>query len=1454
LVLAFCAGVLSSPSLTRAQKLKGIPSEGRDFYIGYMPNLPIPNPPEPITPEQAYIIVCSEVDGNTFSISYFGDDGKEISGSSQALMKGRCAQIPLVKTYMAPKRPGEILEFKAAHVTSRFPVSVAVYQDGSAAGGMYEAIPTGGLGKSYVISTYYDVPLQDNPTPPGFADSASSEFLIIATADNTNVVFVPNSTTIGGVIGMNSGDGSTGKPHPTRITMRRGQVYWVRSDPNSALNDLTGSTVDADKPIAVLGGHEKALLGDPGAGVSQWADVRDILVEEMTPVEAWDSEYVSIPFLPAQSSQATSNGWGDLYRVVTNTDNNGTIDAYTCDLGSPGCTPVEKPVGGYQSPATDFTFIENPEQFIVKPGPDGKRKKMYAVQYDYFQGDNSTDEYAYTAPNEMNVVGLSRMITSTVFHIPQNSKYQGAQFINVITRRDSLVGGKIQIMIDGKNPTSLYSFPRMKTYNIPNHPELIGFTSRVGGNKDYMFFGNTPFACYSYGRTENTIKVSPWGYATPTAQLYGAFSESNPPRADVTPSCDRWDVRVYDTRPKDEGISTIMLLNDPNGIHATPARVSTNVTLSPSDPHFTPGDTSVSFLVMINDTRKDAYAALFLVDRAGNDTVIDLYYTAPRIAYINSSDTSLNFKNATVGMPMCSTVAIRVVSTGNTDIIPFTVGGVVTLDTVHTFDVTSTPASGGMLHVGDTVLLNICFTTPDTLKHDNAFLPFGIGCLFDTIRVKGNGVTPIMIASDWDFGNVPVGTTSAPHAIQIQNVGNGDLVLNKNWSGLSNPDFTFVDAEKLPITIKPHESDKSLTFTFHPSVKGPSDTRIDWGTNLFGKFAHQIKDTSHLAGFGIEPGLNWDRPKQQFTVKCESADTERINLINPSAGTTGSAITISSVKVLGPDAAEFKIVANEKGYMPLESTAPWPLDINDSIWVDVQFKADLSKGYVNRAAWIVASGKDGADRQYTDTMRFIGIVTHSDLAIDPPSYDYGSQDPGQQYTHSFAITNTGDADFVFNNIDVTGSDFKIISGLQLGDHLKPGETDTIVIQYNSLASGGISHGGFGFHDDICSAPTIAVKGNAGNMLVSDTGRDFALNFVCHNNVQEVAGTNYGNQYWGVLDSIEIVNAPGHMDADQFQFADDASHVKLLHKDVQPGGVERFPIKFTPKQSGPASALVIFHWVDTSKGRHLPITHIDTLVGVGYNTANKLSVKNPVANADYSTTTAGSINVPVQLTSAFADTAQVYGAKFTIRFLRDQFRMAGTVTSAMAGVSVQGNPLPADDPANQNYSIIPVEVHSTAPITSAGTLVNVPLQYLLAKDTTTEFQIQDLIFLDRDYASACWVASDIIPAQFFGLNLCGDKTLRIFLRSGGKAISNIRIANPIRRMGNLEFDVEEYGTPVTIEVFNALGQKMSSLMENEVHDKGSYFTTVDGSEFPSGMYTIRIATPGCEIMKSVLLNK
>src|SRR5438105_248740 len=125
--------VVAYASIGYAQSHHGISSEGRDFYIGYMPNLPIPAPPEPITPAKAFILICSEVADNRYTLNFFDDAGNEVSGSGKTLMKGRCDQIPIPEAEMRPSRPGSQLEFKAAHITSRYPISVSVYLEGSAA-------------------------------------------------------------------------------------------------------------------------------------------------------------------------------------------------------------------------------------------------------------------------------------------------------------------------------------------------------------------------------------------------------------------------------------------------------------------------------------------------------------------------------------------------------------------------------------------------------------------------------------------------------------------------------------------------------------------------------------------------------------------------------------------------------------------------------------------------------------------------------------------------------------------------------------------------------------------------------------------------------------------------------------------------------------------------------------------------------------------------------------------------------------------------------------------------------------------------------------------------------------------------------------------------------------------------------------------------------------------------
>lgn len=1484
----------------------GISSDARDFYVGYMPGIRHPGGWTGYT-ENYYVLVCSYQDNNPVTLYYFGADGSEIQGPTKILTKGRCQQILLDRNQMQPARPGEVLEFKAAHIKSRYPISVQLYDEGSSTGGMYQAIPTSALGKSYVIASWFDNPIQNNP---GFLnrDSSSSEFMIIAPYDNTNVTFIPNSTTYAGVLGYKSGAGSDGLPHPKTIQMRKGQVYWVRSFSVDASNDLSGSTVVSDKPVAVLGGQERGLLGDPsGWWLSLDNDIRDVMIEQMTPVEDWGSEYPSIPFMPAQNSdprfsRRLKNGEGNMYRIYTNDPNGGFMNMWKNFPASAYPTGVSL----YQSPAATYDNIEDPVDLMVDSksvDANGNVKKMYAVMYDYFQGghdsspggladgdngkgsqaqsgggDNPQDEDTYKCPNEMDLVPIDRYRTSTVFKIPFNSTYFGYQFINIITNKDSL--SKILVTHNGLSPTPLKAITPMKVYQIPLRPELTGLTLKLAAG-DYVITGNTPFACYSYGRTETQYKDG-WGYAAPTGEAYGSHSEPNAPQADIVPACDHWDIRLHDTGPgKQEGIADLMLLEDPDGFYTKPGRVSFNTTLVPVDPQFTPGDTSVSFSIAINDPTKDAYAALYVVDRAGNDTVIELHYKAPTITI---TPANVNFKHVLVGTSVCQDITIKVVATGASSVDTVGVPAWLLNDMSNygpdgtrkspTFSWSSTTKLPAALKAGDSVVITVCFAPTDTnnvldinhriLDGHLDYLTTQVGCGYDTIPIAGKGITPIIDATDLDFGNVSIGDVPCK-MVSVKNIGNAPLILDKTWVMKNNPDYTFGDQTQLPDTILPGQTSK-LQFCFAPKVTGESDSRMDWGTNIPPQYAHLKKDTSQLLGRAIEPGLTWDRPKQGYTVDCADSETIRVNLLNPPSSTDN--ISVKKVAIEGPDAAEFTIVNNEPGYLPLQDHLPWQLVKGDTEWLDVQFKPDLSKGFGQRNAYIVAvgTGSSGNLKEYTDTLRLFGIVRHAAVAIVPPSFDFGANRPGVVLTTTFTLTNNGDTTFTVKDLNLVGSDYQILSGLKVGDQIAPGGSVSFIVQYTSPAKGRSSAN---FHvggATICSSIDGSATGVATSFGVDGTGQKYNLIYVCpsagNNTILPVTTQNVGTM-GGILHSVQILDLPGRGDAVQFYF-DDASRQKILDQGVDGGGIVTLPIRFQPTHRGMDTVMVQYTWRDTSRTDGVN-PWVDTVInqlitGIGYNSANVISVANsgPTATAGngYTAVTKSSVTIPVHLEQAFVDLDSVFGAHFTLRYLRDQFIFDPAATTLGPGLSWQGGvaPTPVADPADNNYELLSVRLTSATPITSTA-LMNGTWKYVVAKDSITSFQIVDRVFLGRSGDTACWVKDSVVPAPFFGTNVCGDFTLRTYLKTGGVAVSVRQVVpNPINSSARVEFVINQMAVPVTIEVFNALGQNVQTIMKNEILDKGAFERDFDASELSSGLYTIRFSTPGSEVSKSILVNK
>ncbi len=184
------------------------------------------------------------------------------------------------------------------HVTSDAPVTVYGLNRIPYTTDAYLGLPTGILGTEYLTLGYKN---QD--------DGGGSEFALVATQDGTTVTIVPAATT---------GSHTAGTPYT--VSLSQGQTYQLQDQTPD--DDLSGSIVTADKPVAVFAGHVCA-------NIPLGYNYCDHIVEEMTPTQAWGKDFVTVPLATRTK--------GDTFRILADIDDthvsiNGTQVA-TLDRG-----------------------------------------------------------------------------------------------------------------------------------------------------------------------------------------------------------------------------------------------------------------------------------------------------------------------------------------------------------------------------------------------------------------------------------------------------------------------------------------------------------------------------------------------------------------------------------------------------------------------------------------------------------------------------------------------------------------------------------------------------------------------------------------------------------------------------------------------------------------------------------------------------------------------------------------------------------------------------------------------------------------------------------------------------------------------------------------------------------------------------------------------------------------
>lgn len=264
-------------------------SLGKYFVVAFPPN-DSPNQTRQImalyisSTENTYVNI-KRTDGSWMSAYVFKNEITSVNTESI-----------LTWNMMLDDQDNEIVSNKGLVIMSSKPISVYVMSSKAFTSDGYLAIPVKSWGTEYIHCSYWDFKEARN---------WKSGFTVLAAEDRTKIEIVlkgrgENYKTLNG---HSLGDTIT-------KILNAGQTYMVQGSGESRGEfDLTGSIIKADKPIAIISSHERAIIP-----VFTSTFGRDHLAAMPPPVSNWSKEYVTL-----ELDRATNKG--DYFRVVAAEDN-----------------------------------------------------------------------------------------------------------------------------------------------------------------------------------------------------------------------------------------------------------------------------------------------------------------------------------------------------------------------------------------------------------------------------------------------------------------------------------------------------------------------------------------------------------------------------------------------------------------------------------------------------------------------------------------------------------------------------------------------------------------------------------------------------------------------------------------------------------------------------------------------------------------------------------------------------------------------------------------------------------------------------------------------------------------------------------------------------------------------------------------------------------------------------
>ncbi|TAF64083.1 MAG: gliding motility-associated C-terminal domain-containing protein [Cytophagales bacterium] len=398
-------------------------------------------------------------------------------------------------------------------------------------------LPLPNLGK---ISEYYVT-----------AYSGESQVMVVATEDNTEVKITPSTTTAGA------------KPAGTQfsVTLNRGQTYWVRSN---APNDLSGTIVEACRPIAVFAGTNTSTVTGACAGSNH-------LYAQMLPLAVWGQRFLTAPL---ESSSANY-----VLRFVAS-DNNTTISIDSATSGA------------------NFFTLNKGQVRDIELNKAVTIQSSTLVSVAMLMKSNSCNGASVGNPSLTILSPADRQLRSATFSTITRTGINSHSAL-MILRSSSTNATTLNIRLNGTLiTTGISAFSPGRDYVFVKIPIPTATAA------PYTLTANADFSLYVYGTSTNEsyLTIGGTGFATSTNTL----SAQTPicPNNPVTFSATGRNVATFDW----------YLTGDVNSLTTrqtvTPAAINTTTT---TYTYTTPGTYNIRLIITTNAGCKDTLSTTITI-------------------------------------------------------------------------------------------------------------------------------------------------------------------------------------------------------------------------------------------------------------------------------------------------------------------------------------------------------------------------------------------------------------------------------------------------------------------------------------------------------------------------------------------------------------------------------------------------------------------------------------------------------------------------------------------------------------------------------------------------------------------------------------------------------------------------------------------------------------------------